>query len=101
MSTSRETLTKEAALLDSWAQQGALFGPDPIFAGWSKYFTRWSLINRELIGLSDAEFNQALDAEIARLNAMKAALGNDDNPGANFWRDMFDLDIANAQALKI
>jgi len=101
MADSRQVLAEESAILASWANSVSQMGNQDIAGRWSEYFSRWSQLNANLAGLSDAEFNQELDREVARLEKMRNALAGDNSEGAKFWVDMLSLDIAGAQELKI
>jgi hypothetical protein len=103
MADSRQALADESALLDAWANAVTQMGGNnqETASRWSVYFSRWSQLNADLAGLSDADFNQELDKEVARLEKMRNALAGDNSKGAKFWVDMLNLDIAGAKELKI
>lgn len=95
---SRDELTEENRLLDDLEKRA---NTSPAGPGWAQYFSKWRGLNVDLIKLSDPAFNQELDNEIARLEKMRGSLAGDSSHGAKFWVDMLNLDIANANTLKI
>jgi hypothetical protein len=94
----KDELAKENQLLlalETTASEHARLG-----RSWAKYFRKWRDVNDDLIDKPDAAFKEELGNEVRHLEKMLSSLTGDSSAGAQFWRDMLELDIADAKRLK-